>query len=359
MLTKSIDSFRTTSAASAPCRPHTGRTEQGFTLVEMMVALVLGLLVIGGVISVFIANQQSYRTNQALGEVQDGSRIAFEFMARDLRNAGLTGCGNAGRVGNVLNNGTVATAAPAWWANWANALVGYDSNIADPAVALGANVAQRVAGTSSMQVIGIEGAGYTVQTHNATAAPPTITLNDASANFQAGDALVVCDPDHAAIFQATGYGNAPPTITYNAANGIPGNCSTGLGFPTACGGAGTVYTFGRNAQIARLSAADWYVGNNPAGTTSLYRLGLTTAAAATTVAPGAQELVRNVTNMQIQYLENGNPTFVQAAGVVNWNNVTAVRVTLTIQGTDATAGTNAQAVSRAVTATINLRNRVP
>ena len=73
-----------------------------------MVAMLLGLIVVGGVVSVFLANQRSYRTNQALGDVQDSSRIAFEMMARDIRNAGLTGCSNNGRVANVLNNRSTA-----------------------------------------------------------------------------------------------------------------------------------------------------------------------------------------------------------------------------------------------------------
>jgi hypothetical protein len=36
------------------------------------------------------------------------TRIAFELIARDIRQAGVTGCGNVGRVGNILNNGTSA-----------------------------------------------------------------------------------------------------------------------------------------------------------------------------------------------------------------------------------------------------------
>lgn len=65
-----------------------GQRQYGFTLVELMIAMVLGLVVVAGVISVFIANKQSYRTNEALSQVQDASRTAYEFMARDIRMAG-------------------------------------------------------------------------------------------------------------------------------------------------------------------------------------------------------------------------------------------------------------------------------
>ncbi|HET7222033.1 MAG TPA: prepilin-type N-terminal cleavage/methylation domain-containing protein, partial [Rhodanobacteraceae bacterium] len=83
-------------------RTHRNR---GFTLIELMIAMLLGLIVIAGVTSVFLAGQKSYRTNGALAEVEDGSRIAFELLARDIRQAGETGCDtSSGRITNVLKN---------------------------------------------------------------------------------------------------------------------------------------------------------------------------------------------------------------------------------------------------------------
>src|SRR5690554_7701360 len=75
----------------------------GFTLVELMIALVLGLLVIAGVGSVFLANQNAYRTNVALGEAQESARISFEFLARDIRSAGA----NPDRKSTRLNSSHV------------------------------------------------------------------------------------------------------------------------------------------------------------------------------------------------------------------------------------------------------------
>lgn len=90
---------------------------RGFTLIELMVAMLLGLVVIAGVGSVFLSNQRVYRTNRALSDVQDSSRVAFELLARDVRNAGLTACSNSGRISNVLNAGPNA-GGTAWWADW-------------------------------------------------------------------------------------------------------------------------------------------------------------------------------------------------------------------------------------------------
>ena len=55
----------------------------GLSLVELMVALVLGLLVVGAAIGVFLSNRQTYTATESLGRVQENARVAFELMARD------------------------------------------------------------------------------------------------------------------------------------------------------------------------------------------------------------------------------------------------------------------------------------
>lgn len=332
---------------------HQGAVQGGFTLVELMIALVLGLVVIGGVISVFLSNQQSYRTNQALGEVQDNSRSAFEFLARDIRNAGLTGCGNLGRVANVLNNSPTGGGTD-WWANFNNAIHGYDGAEADPAVVTGTGIGDRVANTDSIQLIGAGESGYTVDAPNSTTAQ--FKLNEPKSDLVDGDIIIVCDPNQATIMQVTNYNNANVTVVHNDGVGTPGNCSKGLGFPTVCTTNGTPYTYANNAQLAKLSAVDWYIGNNQTAGQSLYRVTLGNVGGTPTAS--SQEMVRNVTDMQISYLVNGGSKFEAATQVANWFDVKAVRVTLNFQSTNQRAGTNVQPLQRNYTTTITLRNRV-
>ena len=64
--------------------PATRHAARGFTLIELMIAMLLGLIVVGGVSSIFLANQQTYRSNEALSEVQDGARVSFEICAEWL-----------------------------------------------------------------------------------------------------------------------------------------------------------------------------------------------------------------------------------------------------------------------------------
>jgi type IV pilus assembly protein PilW len=318
----------------------------GFTLIELMVAMLLGLIVIAGVISVFVANQRTYRTNQALGDVQDGARIAFEMMARDIRDAGLTGCTNNGRVSNVLNNRTTA-----WWANWNNTLVGYDRSQTDVAVAIGTAEKARVAGTDSLMLLSATDSRATVKLNSEPAA--TFTLNESATDLQAGDPIMVCDPDHAALVQITAL--AGGTITHGATGGTPGNCNTDLGFPTVCSSSSS-YVFAPNAQIGKLNAADWYIGVNPLGGRSLYRMSLENVAGTPT--PSTAEMVRDVTAMTLAYHQAGNATFVAATGVSNWALVDAVRVSLALESVDKRSGTDTKPISRSFTATTTVRNRV-
>jgi len=58
------------------------RYSRGFTLIELMVALVLGLLMIGAVIIVFISNQQTAITKQELDRAQEAFRFASHTITR-------------------------------------------------------------------------------------------------------------------------------------------------------------------------------------------------------------------------------------------------------------------------------------
>jgi type IV pilus assembly protein PilW len=336
------------------------RAFAGFTLIELMIAMLLGLIVIGGVVSVFLANQRTYRTNQALGDVQDGSRIAFEMMARDIRDAGLTGCGNAGRVANVLNNAPGGT-TPKWWADWGNAVHGYDAGTgADPALTVGTAAGNQVAGTDSLQLLGAADTGLSVAaTPSSTAA--NFKLNDKTSDLTTGDVIIVCDPDHATIVQITNYTDSNVTVVHNAGGSTsPGNCSKGMGYPTLCTTNGNGYQFGPNSQIFKLAAVDWYIGTNPIGGTSLYRVSVATSGGVPTATP--QEMVRDVTSMSLRYHQTGSASFVTAAAIgaatANWATVDAVQVSLTLESVDKRAGTNAKAISRNFTATTTVRNRV-
>mgnify|MGYP000263992910 CR=1 FL=1 len=62
-------------------------SQRGFTMVELMVALLLGLVLIGGVINVFLTSGQTLRLNQNLSRVHENARFGVEMFVREIREA--------------------------------------------------------------------------------------------------------------------------------------------------------------------------------------------------------------------------------------------------------------------------------
>lgn len=69
-----------------PRRFHVSR--QGFSLVELMISMALGLLLLGGVMQIFQTQRASYRLQQGLEQVQESGRFLMDFIGTDLRMAG-------------------------------------------------------------------------------------------------------------------------------------------------------------------------------------------------------------------------------------------------------------------------------
>ena len=66
-----------------------GNANRGFTLVELMVALALGVFLSGSVIAMFSASRATSADAEALSRVQENIRFASDFLIRDVRNAGF------------------------------------------------------------------------------------------------------------------------------------------------------------------------------------------------------------------------------------------------------------------------------
>lgn len=62
--------------------------QRGFSMVEMLVALMLSLILTAGIIQLFIGSKQTYRFHDALSRLQENGRFAIESMAADIRMAG-------------------------------------------------------------------------------------------------------------------------------------------------------------------------------------------------------------------------------------------------------------------------------
>jgi type IV pilus assembly protein PilW len=309
------------------------RAATGLSLVELMISIVLGLLITGAAVSMFLSFGRTYTASESLARVQEGGRVAFELMARDLREAGTIPCSRYLPVVNVLNG-----ADSAWWNSWGNGVVGYENGA----------LSGSLAGTDAIETISGSSNAAFVANHDRVNA--VFTVMPTNHGFVANDILMACDFRQASIFQMTG--GSGGTIVHNN-SGTPGNCSKGLGFkkPRDCSATGASYAYEDNSVIVQLQATRWYVAANGRGGNSLFRVALRGSSVG-----AAEEVVDGVSDMEVLYLIRGASNYVAATSVpaARWPDVTAVRVRLTLTGREVVDG---ERVERIMEHTIALRSR--
>ncbi len=309
-----------------------------------MVALVLGLIVVGGAISVFASNRQAFRTTEGLSRLQENARIGFEIMTRDVRDAAGTPCSKNIPVANVVNG-----AAGNWMYDWGSGLEGFESG--QPLASLpAAGLGSRSPGTDAIVLHSGGTLGVAIAEHQPAAPSANFRVNTTNHGLVPGDLVIVCDYRQATVLQVTNANPGNVTIVHNAGGAqVPGNCSKGLGYPTECGNPGNSYTYAPNSVLAKYTSVAWYVGENRRGGRSLFRMRGGAAA--------PEEIVDGVTNLQLSYLVPGAVGYVAADLVgANWPNVNAVRIEFTAASPER-VGTNAVAISRQIVHYATLRNR--
>lgn len=337
---------------------------RGFTLVELMVGMALGLVVVGIVVNILMSNLQTYRVNEDMGRLQESARTSFELMARDVREAGQNSCG-ARPQANVIRS---SSAVPVWADMAGGSVKGYEGDQdATGLVVTGTSTGQRVSGTDALLVIRAAPSDVIVTAHNPTG---TVFTVSSVTGFAAGDPLVVCDATSAAVFQVGTVDSGAKTLNYNLTD-APMNCSTGLDYPgypipAVCTGFANK-TFAAGGFMAKLASALWYIGNNADGGRSLYRTQLSNSGGVVSVT--SEEIVPNVQDLQVKYLtanvSGSTPVlasdWVDADSVTDWSPsatdvVVAARLDVTLHSPNK-VGTDAAALERHLISVVGLRNR--
>jgi len=340
----------------------------GFSLVEIMIGMVLGLFITIGIMQLFIGSNRNYQFYDAFARIQENGRFALELLNNTIRMANFTGCaltsnGTDPLVGNVLRNNRTNT-NPDWWVDvngnkdelppfpsrpaWEGMLRGYDGNqeFPDP---FGSSPAARIEGTDA--IISLGGSGkYPIVAANAQ----VFTLGQiARANgrpLRRGDLMLVCDNNaNLTLFQITSQldiNNPPYVVAHGTDNTIvPGNqtADTVVYSPNAPNPPTTdttttvVYT--DDDSMVDYAPTAFYIGASSSGATcppsrSLFQMQLTVTEAGV-ARMEAQEVVEGVWDMQIYYGEDtsapvdGIPdVYVNAPNVANWARVVSVRIHL-------------------------------
>ena len=283
------------------------KRQQGLTLIELMIAMMLGLFIMAGVIGLFINSKQSYRIQESSSRLQENSRFAMFFITKDIRMADYWGCLNTtGSIDNNLN-------ANATYDFFADAIVGEDNN---------ATVDDVLDGTDVITIRGAFGSGaYVTQQPSTTSA--SIKVEDNS-GLNERDIVLITDCIEGDIFQITN----DPTVGSAGFDNLIHNTGTGGNPPIDPGNADKPLRkkYDTDAQVYKLNFATYYIKNS--AQPSLYR---------TINGSSEAELVEGVENMQILYGEDTDndktPNYYLPAGsaLLNMDNVVSVRVSLVMR----------------------------
>jgi len=174
--------YKSTPSA-LPARYPAFRRQRGVTLVEMMVALAIGLLVTVAMLKVYVDASRMYRFNEGLARVQENGRFALEFIRRDARVAGFWGCNSDAPL-------------PPGIATGSNAYIDVDAGDIAGTSDDGLN------GADSVTFRSATGSGALV-TADMSGTDGNITVDSASA-LATGTAALISDCENGDVFQVTG-----------------------------------------------------------------------------------------------------------------------------------------------------------
>lgn len=336
------------------------RKMAGFSLVEIMVALVIGLILLGGIGYVFLGSKQTFRTQDDFSRIQENVRYALETVGVDVRMAGFAGCVNLASI-NPNNPsapiplGVIAT-PPVPALGLDQALRGY---VGGAWAATGTAPGNWVAGTGVLEITRAAGTGVTL-TGNLTPTNANVQITGNPYNFVAGETLLVSNCETADLFRATNVSGGG-TVTIAHSQGAGNNIQNF-----------TINEYMNGAEVFRIVNTVYFIGTNPAGNPALYR---------TTFAGETEELVENVEDLVMRFGIDTNNDFivdnyVAAGGVTDWRQVLTARISLVFRGNNPNVATENQTsyvveyttvnlaaadrrLRQVATATFALRNRLP
>lgn len=271
------------------------RANLGLSLVELMVAMALGLVIMATIGTAYVGAQKAFASQNALGMIQEDARTAFELLGTEIRMTGFNG-----------GPTDIDPTQPTGWSGLKDLqnypLVGYQEGVStfpsfsvsyprlrgDAVTVIHADVDEEYAlATTPPNPSGSGTYVYTLATWPSTAP-------------QAGGVFVAADYTHAAAFTVTSVNAGSKTLTTSDA---PGTFSGDLA-------ARYVYP---------LNGATFYISTNAAGEPALYRYKLGSNGGSS-----AEELVEGVYDMQITYgVDYSAPASATGISTATWTSLLA------------------------------------
>lgn len=348
--------------------------QQGLSLIELMIALVIGLILTAGTIQIFLSTKATYRLETALSRMQETGRFIVDVMAKEIRMAGFNGCASRG----TITPNVIANNPPPIIPSADNAVNGFNASGASswtPGIPASLFLTGVISGTDVITVNRASECGAAVAgNYLPTNANVQVSLPN-NCGFVQNQPVLITDCQGADIYQISntpgGSGGVQTTAHASGAN-TTNNVSK---------------TYGPDSQIFQYLSNTFYLANGGSGEPALW-LSLWNPGYPDPTDPNFDavngflklELADGVEDMQILYgVDNGGDeyanTYVSADAVTNWIDVKSVRINLllrsddriteeprsvTFNGAVVNSGAGADQRLRMIySSTITLRNRLP
>lgn len=304
----------------------------GFGLLELMIAMGLGLIVVAGAVVVFVAQRQIYQAASSQALTQDAENALSAIISPVIRGAGFTGCST---IGNGIKSWVTPVTTPLTF-DTSSAVRGYEATVVPPLLIDGAAndttpgdwAPQLDASFNAAAVGGVEGgsdvlvligaAPLTAPVGVTDFAAGAITVNDAAAAgiTDKRQLIALSDCGKSSAFEMTSLSNNVISFTLGP-NGTP--------------------FYAVSSQIIPMQQTAFFVASGHANQSALYQGVMTIPPGGTAANAGwaVQELIPGVSNMQVLYGtgQNGHATeYVSADQVTNWAAVTSIKLGFLIEG---------------------------
>lgn len=323
---------------------HSGHGKQrGFSLVELMIGMVLGLITTSVVIFIFLSNHNISRTDTSISRVQEDARFIQSYLSKFIRMAGYRGCLSKQ---SIPVNTTLKMATTLAY-KFTVGIEGYD-NVNSP---LPSDVTSLLAATDPVPVAGTDililrgpvaesvsvpqanDNSYVYAGINANKMGSSCAIGNRISDLCVGSLIMLSDCKKAKVFQVTDMNvvsgaNATQVLSIGHATGT---LSPGNAFGDWSPMINKLDSFGPGSEIYEYQTQTFYIGIDPkTAQRSLY--------VKINNLP-AEVLVDYVRDMQVSYGIDQNmnrqvDSYAVAASVTNWNSVISVRVEFLLYSAD-------------------------
>lgn len=331
------------------------KNQKGLSIVELMIAVTLGLILTIAVVQIFLGSRQTFTSHQSMSRIQETGRLAIEFLSKDIRMVASTGF--RGQLKTVVNK----IASPGVYRNYAEGV----------SVVNSATGITQLSGTDILVLRGVFQSDPSIVIDSIS--DTTISVDYVSeqtgacggANGFNGlcptDDLIISDYRKAIAFAATAMAKDGSKVNITKASGWGGNAMQ--------------YNehFISGAHVSKISSIAYYIANGTSGRPSLFQR----------INGENVELLEGVMDFRIAVAQANDLDsfdYLTSAGEValNWNDavdenpLVAIRIEILVAGpddqlldepqtynfggADVTAGD--RRMHQVFATTINLRNQV-